>query len=204
MQYSPDLISEANPSVVEQYMELKPDVQNPLYDLLVQDEELEAAAKRGFDDLEHMMSRLSGLDESHPAFEPLVEIVNSQVWGGEQGSPEFANIARSAGRQYRYGLEAVQKLNEHQFLPPALWLVSLAGVASSVATGIPVGSAAAGAMVGNGAGRAGSRIRDTRGSLGSYLSYAHRLHACREEFDTIYARMVCEDRDPDDLSEAEL
>lgn len=205
MQYSSDLIYDANPDCAEEFTGLDPDVNNPLYDVLVQDEEFQAAGKRTYDDLERMMSRLSGIDEAHPAFEPLVEVVNSKVLLYQDGKPAFDDMAKSSFYKYRRGLQAVDELNEHTFLPVFLWVAAAAGVATSAVTGVPVGSMVAGACVGNGLGRTGMQIRDTRRALDEYLQFASEVHACRDEFDTMYAKLVSdEDAASEDLSQSEV
>lgn len=202
MKFSPDVISDADPALVEDGFELDPDVDNAIYDLLVQDEEFAAAASRCFEDLQHMMMRLSGLDEAHSAFEPLVEILNSRTFRETPGQPNLEDLAAASGYKYHRGLQAVESLNQHRFMSKPEWLLAAGGIAVSAVTGVPVGSAAAGAVVGKNTGDAWAEVRKTRQALELYLDFTASLHSCREEFDAAYDRLVLqEDSEPDDAAE---
>ena len=201
MQYSSD--SSTDPNYLEEAFELSPDVNNALFDLFVQDEELQASAARTHDDIEHMMTQLSGVDESHPAFEPLVEVVNSKVFWKED-KPAFQALSSIATSEYGDGLKAVDRLNNQSLVPmqvalPAaacmVWLASLAApAAAAVSTGFAVGAVA------NLSKHSISQIRDTRREVQEYLDFAADIHSCREDFDAAYAKLVL-DEDQEQLAE---
>ena len=210
MQYSSD--SSTEPNYLEEAFELSPDVNNALFDLFVKDEELQASAARTHDDIEHMMTQLSGVDESHPAFEPLVEVVNSKVFWKED-KPAFQALssiatfeAHSKHALYNYSesLKAVSDLNDQSLVPmqvalPAaacmVWLASLAApAAAAVSTGFAVGAVA------NLSKHSISQIRDTRREVQEYLDFAADIHSCREDFDAAYAKLVL-DEDQEQLAE---
>ena len=201
MQYSSD--SSTEPNYLEEAFELSPDVNNALFDLFVKDEELQASAARTHDDIEHMMTQLSGVDESHPAFEPLVEVVNSKVFWKED-KPAFQALSSIATSEYGDGLKAVDRLNNQSLVPmqvalPAaacmVWLASLAApAAAAVSTGFAVGAVA------NLSKHSISQIRDTRREVQEYLDFAADIHSCREDFDAAYAKLVL-DEDQEQLAE---
>ena len=201
MQYSSD--SSTDPNYLEEAFELSPDVNNALFDLFVKDEELQASAARTHDDIEHMMTQLSGVDESHPAFEPLVEVVNSKVFWKED-KPAFQALSSIATSEYGDGLKAVDRLNNQSLVPmqvalPAaacmVWLASLAApAAAAVSTGFAVGAVA------NLSKHSISQIRDTRREVQEYLDFAADIHSCREDFDAAYAKLVL-DEDQEQLAE---
>lgn len=201
MQYSSD--SSTEPNYLEEAFELSPDVNNALFDLFVKDEELQASAARTHDDIEHMMTQLSGVDESHPAFEPLVEVVNSKVFWKED-KPAFQALSSIATSEYGDGLKAVDRLNNQSLVPmqvalPAaacmVWLASLAApAAAAVSTGFAVGAVA------NLSKHSISQIRDTRREVQEYLDFAADIHSCREDFDAVYAKLVL-DEDQEQLAE---
>ena len=174
-----------------------------MFDLFVKDEELQASAARTHDDIEHMMTQLSGVDESHPAFEPLVEVVNSKVFWKED-KPAFQALSSIATSEYGDGLKAVDRLNNQSLVPmqvalPAaacmVWLASLAApAAAAVSTGFAVGAVA------NLSKHSISQIRDTRREVQEYLDFAADIHSCREDFDAAYAKLVL-DEDQEQLAE---
>jgi hypothetical protein len=206
MQYSPAVEQHSDPNHIEEMFGLSPDVDNALFDLFVQDEELQASAARTHDDIEHMVTQLSGVDESHPAFEPLVEVVNSKVFLAEKGKPAFEAHSKHALYNYSESLKAVSDLNDQSLVPvqvaltlPAaacmVWLASLAApAAAAVSTGVAVGAVA------NLSKHSISQIRDTRREIGRYLDFAADIHSCREDFDAVYAKLVL-DEDQEQLAE---
>lgn len=167
---------------VEMNTGLSPDVENALYDILIRDEQLEACAAKAYEDLEHMSARLRSLDFDHPAYESLSRAKASPglVAGQEQL------------REYNIALEAIDDLNNHQFMSKAAWLTALAGVAS-VAAPPPVtmvGVSTAVGIAGVATFDAAGQLAETRAVVNRCIEFCECIISAREEFDAIWSRMV--------------
>lgn len=179
-----------SPEQIESAAGLTPEVDNRLYDLLIQDEELQAAAQRTHDNVQHIREKLSQLEEGHPAREPLIELVGSGFFHKEfQGS-----------MGYRNALEKIDDLNNHRFMNEMEWMITLAGF-----TFIPLGAAGATiALTGFTAGRATLNaaydVNDARQAVNHCLELSSEVEKTRQDFDAAFARLV-EDEQPEDLPE---
>lgn len=167
---------------VEENTGLYPDVENALYDILIQDEQLEAYAVKAYEDLEHMNSRMRSLDFDHPAYESLsrAKVSPGMVAGMDQLE------------EYNIALEAIDDLNNHQFMSKAAWLATLVGVAS-VAAPVPVnavGVCTAAGVAGVSAFDAAQQLSETRAVVNRCIEFSERIISAREEFDAIWSRMV--------------
>lgn len=166
------------------------DVKNPVFDLLLKDEELEASAAKAQADMEHMCRRMASLDEQHPAYEPLSEELGSSL--------EVMEVDSSLA--YRAAVQAIDKLNNREFLNSTQWLITLALFAGGLASGpTPPGFAGvggAGAIIGAGAWDGLEDALAVRREIERSLELTASISAARVCFDETWSRLV-EDEQPE-------
>lgn len=166
------------------------DVKNPVFDLLLKDEELEAGAARAKDDMDHMCRRIGLLDEHHPAYEPLLEELGSSLEVMEFKS----NLA------YGYTMQAVEDLNNREFLTSTQWLITLSLFAAGLASGpTPPGAAGvggAGVILGAGVWEGFEDALEARRAIEKNLELVSSIADARVRFDQAWSRLV-DDEQPD-------
>lgn len=170
------------------------DVKNPIMDLLIKDEKLQAASENAFEAMQHMSRRLTSLEESDPAYEALAEAM------GGPGLYEAAEQER--GR----AIAEIETINQAKIMDKFEWLLAIGG--TTYGTG---GAVLMGAVASTGAGAAvaagglavstaaiatikASGERETANQLiDDYLKVAEQIEKARENFDATWARLIEEE-----------
>lgn len=184
-----------------------PDIDNPIYDLLINEEELGPASQRNYEDLMHIRSRIESLEYNHPHREALKDSVGS-VLG------DHLTLLSGSGDV----CEAIDNLNRPGYDPEFVmlsWFSLAVGGAAVVAGGVIPGAAgpalfmagAAPSLLGTvSVGRlAGSYMREgqeVKRLVDDYLEFSDSVHKAREDFDETWIRLIG-DEDQDRLPEEE-
>ena len=182
------------------------EIENPIYDLLIKEEDLIPAAIRTQEDIAHIQSRLNSLEENSPHREALEEEAGSVFDSEFESEMSLADIRH-----------AINKLNGPNSVEPVRLLVGMMNAVSGVglAGGVlfsttPPGFIALGAanlLVAGNIGRMYAadslkREQEARRLTDSYLEFADGVHKSREAFDELWARLIG-DEDRDRLPEEE-
>lgn len=182
------------------------EIDNPIYDLLIKEEDILPAAIRTQEDVAHIQSRLNSLEENSPHWEALQEEAGSVFGSGFESDMSLVDIRL-----------AINRLNGPNSVDPVRLLVGMInGVAGVGLTGgvllstTPPGFIALGAanlLVAGNIGRlyvadSLKREQGVRSLVDGYLEFADGVHKCREAFDETWARLIG-DEDRDRLPEEE-
>lgn len=182
------------------------DIQNPVYDLLIKEEEIMPAARRAQEDVSHIDSRLRSLEDANPHREALEEAAGSAFCAGAESGASLSDIK-----------DAVDELNGPNSVDPVRLLVGMAnglsgtgiaaGVLLSTAPPVMLGLGAANLLVAGNIGRmylsdSIRREEEVRSLVNGYLEFSDGVHKGRENFDELWARLVG-DEDRDQLPQEE-
>lgn len=178
------------------------DVKNPIYDLLINEEELIPAANRIRDDIVHIDSRLRSLEDTNPHQEALREAAGSALTANFDVNTNFWN-ARNA-------IDELNFPSSHNSDPVRLMMglangaFGVAVAAGGIASVVPPAAVAAGAVNLAVGGYIGAtyiadsleREQEAKRLVNFYLDFSDAIHKGREDFDEAWLRLIGdEDRD---------
>lgn len=177
------------------------DVKNPLYDLLIKDEELYPAAERMQEDLTHISSRLNSLEDNHPARESLQDEVNTVMkerFDVDRGLDAIASANRylGSGELVNTGALFVGSYGSAIAAPLAVSAVATGPIGLMIVAAPMLG--ASGLLTYEGLEDSLEAAQHMRSLVNDYLDMAARMHVVREDFDELWVRLV-ESEDQDQL-----